>query len=80
MCQGEEEKPGALGQLGHTLGARKKLQGSLGAAALEIREASCKGPSCPVQGLSAGWDPLRSHKAPSSEQHTSYSINGSVAI
>lgn len=34
MCQGEDEKPGALGQLGHTLGARKKPLGSLGAAAL----------------------------------------------
>lgn len=41
MCQGEEEKPGALGQLGHTLGARKKLQGRLGAAALEMREDAC---------------------------------------
>lgn len=41
MCQGEEERPGALGQLGHTLGARKKPQGSLGAAALEMREDSC---------------------------------------
>lgn len=80
VCQGDEEKPGALGQLGHTLGARKKLQGSLGATALEIREDSCKGPGCPVQGFSARWDPLRSHKAPSSETHTSYSLNGSAAI
>lgn len=41
MCQGEEEKPGALGQLGHTLGARKKPQGRPGAAALEMREGAC---------------------------------------
>lgn len=36
MCQGEEKRPGALGQLGHPLGARKRPQGSLRAAALEI--------------------------------------------
>lgn len=36
MCQGEEERPGALGQLGHPVGARKKPRGSLRAAALEI--------------------------------------------
>lgn len=42
MCLGEEERPGALGQLGHPLGARKKPPGSLRAAALEIgREDSC---------------------------------------
>lgn len=40
MCQREEEKPGALGQLGHTLGARTKPAGSLGAAALGLREDS----------------------------------------
>ena len=36
MCQGAKERPGALGQLGHPLGDRKKPQGSLRAAALEI--------------------------------------------
>lgn len=41
MCQGEEERPGALGQLGHPLGARKNPQGSLRAAALEIGSKGC---------------------------------------
>lgn len=36
MCQGKEERPGAPGQLGHPLGARKRPQGSLRAAAVEI--------------------------------------------
>lgn len=57
MCQGEKERPGALGQLGHPLGDREnlraaseqlhwKLAGSLRAphSVCDLQEVACSGP------------------------------------
>lgn len=74
MCQGEEERPGALGQLGCPLGARSWPGGSLRAAAEEtIREdfscitrgerVHCSTVCDPVSGVAQGRDVPRSHKA-----------------
>lgn len=74
MCQGEEERPGALGQLGCPLGARSWPGGSLRAAAEEtVREdfphhewhlCSLQHRVCdPASGMAQGRDLPRCHKA-----------------
>lgn len=76
MCQGEEERPEALGQLGHPLGARNRPQGSLRAAALEMGAEDFPAPRAvpmlPVAPCVTQWPrmacagregPPRSHRA-----------------
>lgn len=84
-----EERPRALGQLGHPLGARKRPQGSLRAASLEIgREDSPRGGLCANQGAArAPWQqvaclgPTRHLKVYHSSGCTEeFAINGSTDI